>query len=305
MTTMAVHNALCVSVERHGEVEGGLIEGVFLLALKYLSAKRDSTWVNEVWHLARKSSLFRDLKPEQVDMLIASLAVHPRVDVHVEELVAAAASSCPTKVIDFFGARLKAKKTSDRAERYEAIPYQLNKLRPLLASQTNYVVKAAWSWFQEDKQLFTYRGGRLLSIVYPQWSEEFESALQRTVDTHERARIEFIVEVLHNYEGEPFTHSICQRVVDVLPTDDPLLNTIGRVLDATGVVSGEFGLAEAFRRKKAEIEPWLQDPREQVRLFAKRHILALEREIATEQRRGEETLEMRKREYGKNEPNDA
>ena len=104
--------------------------------------------------------------------------------------------------------------------------------------------------------------------------------------------------ILRNYHGESFTHDLCKLIVEMLPANDPLLNEIETALDTTGVVRGEFGFVEAYRQKKAEIEPWLSDPRESVQSFAKRYILSLDRQISAEQRRVEENLEMRKREYG-------
>ena len=66
----------------------------------------------------------------------------------------------------------------------------------------------------------------------------------------------------------------------------------------SGLVSGEFGFVEAYRRKKSELALWLSDPRESVQSFARRHMLSLDRQIAAEQRRSEEELELRKRDYG-------
>lgn len=92
-------------------------------------------------------------------------------------------------MVDFFGTRLKVKQTSDFPKDYKAIPYKLHKLRDLLATIPDYLVEKARCWFDEDERLFTYRGGRLLSIVFPQWSQEFECFLLRLVDTRDRANL--------------------------------------------------------------------------------------------------------------------
>jgi hypothetical protein len=63
------------------------------------------------------------------------------------------------------------------------------------------------------------------------------------------------------------------------------------------VVAGEFGLVEAYRTRKVQIETWLSDPRPQVRRFAERFIRRLEQSIAAEQRRAEEDKELRRLRY--------
>jgi len=62
-----------------------------------------------------------------------------------------------------------------------------------------------------------------------------------------------------------------------LPEDDPPLSEVDVILSSTSVVTGEFGFVQAF---------------------AQRYIRSLDRQIAVEQRRSEESLELRKREYG-------
>jgi hypothetical protein len=63
------------------------------------------------------------------------------------------------------------------------------------------------------------------------------------------------------------------------------------------VVAGEFGLVEAYRTRKVQIETRLSDPRPQVRRFAERFIRRLEQSIAAEQRRAEEDKELRRLRY--------
>lgn len=295
---IAVVNALDTSTARHGDIDGGLIGKVFLPALKHLSAKGDTRWVNLVWPLHTKSQMFQDLKPEQADIVLTSLVRHPQIDYRVEDLLASIATCWPEKVAYFFGLRLNFKQTAECYNRYEAIPFKLNKLRALLGSIPDYLVENARFWFDEDKPLFTYRGGRFLSTVFPEFTQDFEDSLTNRLNSHDKTDIEFIINVLQNYKGELFIHKLCKNIVELLPIDDPLLNEIEIALNSTGVVRGEFGFAEAYRRKKTEIEPWLEDSRENVQPFARRYLHHLDQRIAAEQRKCEEQLELRKRHYG-------
>ena len=70
------------------------------------------------------------------------------------------------------------------------------------------------------------------------------------------------------------------------------------IVDATGVVSGEFGLADAAAQKKKEIEPWIEDEHPKVRAFASYYVGILDRRIPGERRQVEEEIAARKHLYG-------
>ena len=107
-----------------------------------------------------------------------------------------------------------------------------------------------------------------------------------------------MVQVLSSYHGVVSLNETCKAVVGALPAGDPLLSGVEMVLQNTGVVSGEFGLVQAYQAKKLEMAGWLADPDAKIRAFAESYVLLLDRQIAAEQRRSEESIEMRKRMYG-------
>jgi hypothetical protein len=78
----------------------------------------------------------------------------------------------------------------------------------------------------------------------------------------------------------------------------PLLDEMAVAPETTGVVSGEFGMAEAYERKKQEVLDWLSDPNERVKAFAKRYIAALEKMREAETKRAEEGIALRKFRFG-------
>ncbi|MFL5666870.1 MAG: hypothetical protein ACJ8BW_36800 [Ktedonobacteraceae bacterium] len=82
-----------------------------------------------------------------------------------------------------------------------------------------------------------------------------------------------------------------------MPENDPKLNRLDICLSNTGVVSGEFGMVAAYRKKKEEISLWQSDSRPKVREFAESYVKRMEQQIASEQRSAEIHKEMRKRDY--------
>jgi len=142
-----------------------------------------------------------------------------------------------------------------------------------------------------------FRGGRLLASSFPDFPEAFRRKLLFYVETGNREDIEFVIGVMSSYHGEAFLNDTCKEVVRALPGGDPLLPQVEVILQSTGVLAGEFGFVEAYVRKKGEMAGWLTDPDAHVRTFAESHVRLLDRQIAAEQRRAEEGLEMRKRMY--------
>lgn len=120
----------------------------------------------------------------------------------------------------------------------------------------------------------------------------------RLIDTGSKASIEFVLELLERFEGAAEARPIYKAIISKLPSEDPLLSSVRIGLEATGVVSGEFGMAEAYKVRRAAVTQWLEDTDEKVRRFAKTHVVQLDRMIASEQRRAEEDLESRKRSWG-------
>ena len=64
-----------------------------------------------------------------------------------------------------------------------------------------------------------------------------------------------------------------------------------------GVVSGEFGMVEAYQAKKTAVTPWLDDARPKVRAFAQSYVHSLDNRIASEQRQAEERQALRRLDF--------
>jgi hypothetical protein len=82
-----------------------------------------------------------------------------------------------------------------------------------------------------------------------------------------------------------------------LPEDDKRLGSVEILLENTGVVSGEFGMVDAMRERKALMLEWMKDDNARIQSFASRCVRRLDNRIATEQRDAEMRKEQRKRDY--------
>lgn len=85
----------------------------------------------------------------------------------------------------------------------------------------------------------------------------------------------------------------------------PLLESVEIILSSMGVTTGEFGQVAGLERKRTELGPWREDPRQRVRSFAERYLRTLDRLVASEQQRAEERLALGKLEYEPSEEDGA
>ena|SRR5260370_42025547 len=109
--------------------------------------------------------------------------------------------------------------------------------------------------------------------------------------------INFVLSVLASYRGTSSLQELCKALVEAFPEGDRRIRQVEMIFDSTGVVTGEFGMVQAYHRKKEEMQTWLHDSRAKVRAFAEAHIRSLDRTIAAEQRRSETDHEMRRMEW--------
>ena len=193
---------------------------------------------------------------------------------------------------------MQAEKDGKISRIFDAIPYKLHKLKEPLSKHPEQAVKAIKSWYDDDYGMFIYRGARLLHNIFPDFSKPFESELLKLVRVGNETNIKFVLAILRNYEGQPFLHEVCKEIIRVVPEQSSLLGEVAVVLMNTGVVMGEFGLAEAYERKIDEVRDWLTDPDEKVQSFVKQYIEDLKKMSTGERRRSEEEIELRKHKFG-------
>ena len=274
-----------------------LIEAIILPGIAYFTERRDARWVNLAWFLPKDKSPLVELTDVQMEAVLKNLVNAPRIETHAEMVLAILAGINVEGVFDFFGARLKFSTERNDEDSYEAIPHHFYTLHKCFSSIAEHAVDTVRTWFVARDSLFQYTGGRMLSSSFPDFTAAFEQKLRAYIDRNNREDVEFVVRVLLGYRGQPILHETCKAIVRTLSLDDTLLGNVQIILESTDVVSGEFGLVEAYKQKREALLPWLSDTNPKVKVFAEQYIGSLDRQIAAEQRRSEEDLEMRKRMY--------
>jgi hypothetical protein len=143
---------------------------------------------------------------------------------------------------------------------------------------------------------FTYDGGKLLAS--PELSGGLDERLVALIAGGDEQDLAFVLGILSAFDGRPRSYELVRAIVTVLGPENRLLGLARAVLQASGVVRGEFGFAEMHEARTTLLEPWLADPSENVRNFAVEQIRELDRLIAAENRSAEASIALRRLEYG-------
>lgn len=273
-----------------------LVDAVFLPILRMLTELKDGRWVDATYYLKQLPALLGSLSEEQSAVVLENMLLRQRIEHHDEWILRVVAGKHPAAVWDFFKGRIDREGGSEEG-RYEPIPYHMTEITKALSRDAALAVRKVRAWYVPGDHMFTYSGGRLLRNVFPVVTAEFETELIGLVRSGSVDDIDFVLSVLESYQGGRFLHEVCKELANALPEDDKRIGHLEVILESTGVVSGRFGMVQAYQRKKEEVQSWLADPRPKVRAFAERYIRTLDRSIAAEQRRSETEYELSRRDW--------
>jgi hypothetical protein len=270
-------------------------EGLFVPAIQTLKMLHSKYWVHTLWYRREVRKLVGHLNLDEMRALIDALVFAERIEFQTEELLKPVAENAPELVLELFKKRISFK---GEQKDYEPIPFDFHALSAPLSRHPDLVVRTIRSWYKADDYLFQYRGARLLGNIFPGFGEGIATELIRLVRSGDQSDARFVLSVLRNYEGQLFLHPICRELVVCHHDNEEIMNETTIALISTGVVHGEYGMAEAYAKKASEIEYWLNDSDESVRGFAQAHIESLLLTEKRERERATEEIELRKHRYG-------
>lgn len=298
-----------MSVAANLFLEGALdSKAIFMRSLREMSKRDDASWANVMWLSRDFRSMINAMQAEERSELLATLTMLPEVNYQTEELLYEIAKHDLHTVLDFLIGRLQhARKLAKRTrltgknenDRFEPIPYQLNKLNEILAHDPDALLAALRRDFDmASSTMFTYRGARLIKSTFPAFDSSLEIVLLKYLESREELDIEFVIGILRTYEGSPKIQTVCKEIIKTVPERSKFWNEVAATLESTGVVCGEYGMAEAYESKVLELSSWLNDDHERVRAFAAWLIGNLQNLIEQERQRTDQNLALRKYQYG-------
>ncbi len=250
--------------------------------------------------IARGFINIKELQAKTVKFLADKLTEIPDLNWQMQELLLyiGRREGCET-VLDVFMRRIhindeelkKEKRTL--GERYEAIPYHLNpELQKLISQYEDYQrIMSEWIADMTPKwSMYNWNIGYFLQRIGYSFTEILMSLIEKGDDSSlNKATV-----AMHSIEESDLGLSIeiARRTVN-----EDILSMVRTNIYATGVVSGEYGLAIAYENKAKELEKYKDDSSDRVRKFVTSMIQRLNEDATREHQHADEEKQIRNIEF--------
>lgn len=273
----------------------------FLAAIKFLSSCRKADWPKMGWYKVRP--IITALNAKGHDIVLKNLIYASDIDYEIEEVLLPIAEKTPTKVVNFFKSRVAAylKRASKQhifsQSRYDAIPFDFHKINEPLSKAASAVIPQVLSWNKEKDSFYQWCAGEFLNKIFPNFNPDIEKEIIKLIRKGGDAEAHYVFYLLRPTNGYPPTHKVIQEFIKKFPHNVRYRNELFTIMAQTGIVTGEYGFVEAYKQKKEEVRTWKKSTSKYVRDFAIEYEKYMNGRIASEKKRADEDIELRKKEY--------
>lgn len=249
--------------------------------------------------IARGWMSVKELQPETVKFLAGKLTEISNLNWETQELLLdIGRREGIGAVLNVFIKRIhkdeeirEEKKVTD--ERYEAIPYQLDPRLQEFISQDKDYRRIMSEWLADmtpEWSIYNWHVSHFLqSIGYG-----FTEILMALIEKGDDSSLKKAAIAMRSIEGPDLSLSIeIARRTD----NKDILDMVSTNMYATGVVSGEYGIAIAYENKAKELEKYKDDPNDRVQKFVVRMIQSLDEDAIRERQRADEAKQLRRIEF--------
>lgn len=275
------------------------LKKMFLEGVTLLTSKKITKWT--FFPLRKIKELLNSLSDMEVNIVLNSLVYEQRIDHDTEEILLPIAEKSPSKIVSFFKMRIAYRIKQGKESSYDAVPFDFYELGDILSKQAEIVVPSILEWFSEADGYYKWEASQLLQEVFKSFGQNLEQALLSMIRSGDKNKAEMVLLILQSYKGETFLHTVSKEFIKKYmrnQSSDSYKKYHGDmfiILSQTGVVMGEFGLRDAYVRKKEEIQSWKRERSKSIQGFVKDYEDYLDKQIAFEQKRSETDIELMKK----------
>lgn len=242
----------------------------------------------------------KELHPETIEFLKEKMVELSDIDWRIQEFLQKIGEYFGLKaVLDVFmnriekDARRKEKTSRDLDERYEAIPYHLNPhLVKFMVEHSDYekilsrwVAKMTANW-----SIYNWHVSHFLQSVEKGFGKVLTSLIQKGGDEN----LMKVARAMQSINSVDF--DVCIEIIRRTDNED-IIRLVGGNMYSTGVVSGEYGIAEAYGEKAEKLKKYLADESERVRNFVKDMIKSFQESAKRERQQADEEKQLRRIEF--------
>ncbi len=211
----------------------------------------------------RKWMSFKDWSTDGIEFIQAELISLRDLDWHVQEMMLELASEPIHIILEVFKKRIQRDKDSE--EHYEVIPYHFNPdLQKYITEHKEYVAEMV-EWLKNMTPDWSTYNWNVTHFIQRIGGASYSTILLNLIENADKATLEKAAYALNAFDGADFT--LCFEIVK-RTDDEDILNHIGGAMGATGVVSGEDGLARAYEAKAKQLEAYASSVDARTKAFA-------------------------------------
>lgn len=295
-----VSSCLCLmegAIRRFADDRSFWRDRIFFPCLAVSKEKVAYHWIGSSWHQPEMDSLFSSLTAVQSVTLLEAMVGVPDIDYPAEQILKEISSAHHQLVLDWFGRRIY-RTTDETSAGFEPVPFQFQVVHEVLQPYPRDIIATMRQWSDSDSGMGSWYVSHFLSRIYPNYEEPLPSTLLDMVESADASELVFIVSSLQGFEGRSDLLPLLRTVLTSDAADDDIERHISHVLQETGIMRGEFGVANTYQAKADQLKTWLEDDDNRVSTFAAREIRSFERMVAVETRRAQEEIAMRRLQYG-------
>jgi len=248
----------------------------------------------------------KEIEIDKLPKIILELAVRKyvkkeRLDHRDKDLISFYAKDNPFGLIDFFRKRIGIYKKIKRdifTSHYDAVPYHLEDIGKVLSNHPDYrqvIRKIIYEWVLNEDYLLREEGKHLLLELSPNLSQTLRDEIISLIRCGNKKKIVAIVGALREYQGSPIIDDICKEALRVSRDNKDVKRAVATAIYSTGVVTGEFGMRDAYQRRLTRMQEWSKDRNRYVKQFAIEFSKSLAIDIDRETKRVTEQELIRKK----------
>jgi len=273
-----------------------LFENIFI----FFNQEKCATWVNHVWFFNKGPSFVEILSKKHIKLLVDNLVYVNNVDYRVERILEHVSQCGVENVFYFFEQRIEYKKRrgKDSEDRYDDIPFNLHSIGGVLAENPKELIALIKNNYEYDYGVFRYGVASLFKECFSPFEPQLVDLILEHLTPSLDGELNLILAIVSSYEGHISILPLVKRLLMEVEYDEDIGRRINSSLISSGVVHGEYGIADAYKRKLEDISPWLKDDHASLVKFAHQYTDLLKRMIEDEIKRVNERVAIEKHKFG-------
>lgn len=264
--------------------------------IKELTKLSDNGWLG-AFDYNREEEVIGMLLQKDLDGMLNALIRVQSIAMEAETILQKVAEKNPKKVIEFFRKRVLFEEKERRRDgfgfRYEAIPDHFYSLNETLQKHEKVVITELSKWFRKRSYLMQHAAGEFLKTIFPSPDTVIGKILKKMIHSGSERDAWIVLGMLRSYEQNAILTETAKEFSRKYGMKKKYKGELMAVLNATGVVTGNHGLSEAYKRKLKHMEKWKEGPT--LKPFAKEFEKYLTERTKREQKREDDDVAMMKR----------